>query len=374
MTYDEQFAKNIGGKIARDASDDGKRDDGQRDNGQRDVLGLRCGETSVDGSVDGSVSADANPPELVSGVPHGSGTPQILNPQAAEGGQVRCADPSTQDDEECAAPSQRHDGWTPEVRVKFLEALANCGNVTSAALFVQRSRTSAYSMKRRDMGFARGWDAALLLARDVATDCLQDRAMNGVEDDVYHQGEVVGTRRRYDSRLLLAHIARLDKLAERISVSRGAGRFDEMLDAIAAEEDTTALITEPTIDEIAGIIAETEAQGTVRKVEAACLRERNAEAEAKFAAEASAKRDEIDPDVLARADAQYGPMHEIDWGDGTPIEYSRMFPADAEQISADYPRIKTRMVAMDDPAFVAAIVAPNAARMAKAEIAAAESA
>lgn len=254
------------------------------------------------------------------------------------------------------SPTSRHDGWTPEVRVKFLEALANCGNISSAAAFVQMSRTSAYNLKRRDVNFSRGWDSAVLLARDVATDFLQDRAINGIEEDVYYQGEVVGSRQRYDSRLLLAHIARLDKLAERMSVSRGAARFGEMLDAIAGEEDTTLLITEPTTDEITGIIAEAEAQATVRQVEAACLRQNNEAAAAELSTD-----DGPSAELWAAADINYGPMHEVDWGDGTALDYSRMTEADATKLCADHPPVKTRRVERDDPAFVAAIVAPNAA-------------
>lgn len=255
----------------------------------------------------------------------------------------------------------RHDGWTPETRVKFLEALANCGNISTAAAFVQRSRTSAYSLKRRDVNFSRGWDAALLLARDVATDFLQERAINGIEEDVYHQGEVVGTRRRYDSRLLLAHIARLDKLAERVSVSRGAARFDDMMNAIAAEEDTAGMISEPTTDEIVGIIAEVEAEATIQQVEGACLRQQN-----------DATDDRMDghrvhsgePNPLATAEMRHGPMHEVDWGDGKELEYWRMLPEDAAQMCSNHPQIKTRQVAMDDPAFMAAVVASGAQRMA----------
>lgn len=160
--------------------------------------------------------------------------------------------PATQYEGQANTPYQtRHDGWTPEIRVKFLEALANCGNVQSAVYFVQRSRTSAYKLRHRDGNFALGWDAALLLARDVATDTLQDRAINGVEEEVYYRGEVVATRRRYESRLLLAHIARLDKLAENIATSRAAARFGDVTAAIAAEEDTAPLITEPTAAEVA---------------------------------------------------------------------------------------------------------------------------
>ncbi len=38
--------------------------------------------------------------------------------------------------------------------------------------------------------------------------------MNGVEEKVFYHGEEVATRTRFDSRLLLAHLARLDKRAE----------------------------------------------------------------------------------------------------------------------------------------------------------------
>ncbi|QTD56940.1 hypothetical protein [Parasphingorhabdus cellanae] len=273
------------------------------------------------------------------------------------------------------ARATRHDGWTPEIRVKFLEALANCGHVGSAAIFVERSRTSAYSLRRRNIDFSRAWDAALLIGRDVSTDALQDRAVNGIEEEVYYQGEVVGTKRRYDNRLLLAHIARLDRMAERISVSRGAARFDEMLDAIATETDTSPLISEPTTDEIVDIIAETEAQATVQEVEAECLRQSNSKHDDKLSAEA-----EADPESAAArtrdpyySDAPekekiYGPMHEVDWGDGKDVEYWRMFAEEAAEITAKHPQVKTREVAMDDPAFLSTIMASSAVSLAADDI------
>jgi len=55
------------------------------------------------------------------------------------------------------------------------------------------------------------------------------RAIDGIEEEVWFRGEVVGTRRRYDSRLLLAHIARLDALARDEQVCADAARFDELV-------------------------------------------------------------------------------------------------------------------------------------------------
>ncbi|WP_321327281.1 hypothetical protein [uncultured Parasphingorhabdus sp.] len=147
--------------------------------------------------------------------------------------------------------STRHDGWHRELRVKFLEALAQTGNVQASAYFVQRSRQSAYDLKRRDPDFARAWLAALVLAREEAQDKLQERAIEGVEEEIFYHGEVVATRRRYDSRLLLAHLARLDKIAAQIPAQRGAARFGDMLDAIGKGEDTAPLIATPTEEELA---------------------------------------------------------------------------------------------------------------------------
>ncbi|GAA0488072.1 hypothetical protein GCM10009096_33790 [Parasphingorhabdus litoris] len=263
------------------------------------------------------------------------------------------------EDGEYASPTPRHDGWTPDIRVRFLEALANCGNISAAAKLVQRSRRSAYNLKRRDMNFSRGWDAAILLSRDIATDILQDRAINGIEEEVYHQGEVVGTKRRYDSRLLLAHIGRLDKLAERVTVSRGAARFGEMMDAIAAEEDTAPLISEPTTDEIVGLVAESEAEAAVRQIEATCRRENSTAAQTEQTAMEKRDEEAADNALMAAADEKYGPVHEIDYGDGEPVEYCRMTMEEAKRLMANHPAVKAHPISRDDPGYVATIVAPN---------------
>jgi hypothetical protein len=133
------------------------------------------------------------------------------------------------------APTIRHDGWTPERRTRFLDQLAARGNVRAACASVGMSREAAYKLRRREPLFARGWDAALELARDLTAETLGDRAIDGIEEEVWYRGELLGTRRRYDTRLLLAHMARLDKLAEQREASRDAARFDEILACLAGE-------------------------------------------------------------------------------------------------------------------------------------------
>ena len=129
-------------------------------------------------------------------------------------------------------------GWTPALKARFLDRLAAHGNARAACRNVGLSPEAAYRLRRRDAGFARGWAAAILLARENGIQVLAERAIEGIEEDVWYRGEFRGTRRRYDGRLLLAHLARLDKLAanDDATVVHDAARFDELLARIAGEE------------------------------------------------------------------------------------------------------------------------------------------
>lgn len=147
-----------------------------------------------------------------------------------------------------ALPSDAHrPEQTQFTRVRqaaFLKRLADTGEVRVAAKASSISHQTAYRMRRACPDFARGWDAALIVARERAEDLLATRAMHGVEEQVFYHGEVVATRRRYDSRLLLAHLARLDRLAEREAVAAGlAQAFDDVIAAfeMAGEGEDVAL-------------------------------------------------------------------------------------------------------------------------------------
>src|SRR5690606_18760927 len=120
-------------------------------------------------------------------------------------------------------------GWTPERKLQFLDHLAGRGNVRASCRRVGLSREAAYRLRRRDPQFARGWAAALVLARSAGSEVLADRAIDGVEEDIWYRGELVGTRRKFDTRLLLAHLGRLDKAADDKAAAKDAERFDELL-------------------------------------------------------------------------------------------------------------------------------------------------
>jgi len=112
-----------------------------------------------------------------------------------------------------------------------LRALSHHGNVRLACRAAGISPQTAYRARRASRDFGACWDAALVLARDHVEEVLADRALNGVEEVVYYHGEEIGRRIRYDNRLLLAHLARLDKLAERME-ERGPVWFDDGLEAL----------------------------------------------------------------------------------------------------------------------------------------------
>lgn len=76
----------------------------------------------------------------------------------------------------------RHDGWTPERQVAFIEALSETGCVQQSAAHVGLSHTSAYNLRRLA-------DAAL------------SRAIHGVAEPIFYRGQQVGERRVFDERL-----------------------------------------------------------------------------------------------------------------------------------------------------------------------------
>lgn len=126
--------------------------------------------------------------------------------------------------------------FSREKQVRFLEALALWGSVRAACRAVPVAPQTVYRARRSDADFALAWDAAVLAARPHVEDVLADRALNGVEEPVFYHGEEVARRRRYDGRLLLAHLARLDRAEDCGEVRAVAGDFDAALERLRRGE------------------------------------------------------------------------------------------------------------------------------------------
>jgi hypothetical protein len=99
----------------------------------------------------------------------------------------------------------RHDGWTPDKQLEFIQALADCGCVDEAARRVGMSRNSAYELRRRPdaQAFRLAWRAAKDVMVERLDDAAMARAINGVPVPIFHNGEQVGERRHYDERLTM---------------------------------------------------------------------------------------------------------------------------------------------------------------------------
>jgi hypothetical protein len=146
----------------------------------------------------------------------------------------------------------RHDGWTPERKRLFLERFAECGVVVEACEAAGMSARSAYNLRDRDPLFAAGWDAACVMARPKLAGEVYSRAMNGVVERIYKDGLIVAERHRYDNRLTMAALGRLDQRIDR-DEERGAphlrlvDRWDDYLAALAEDrrEDGFALLAAP---------------------------------------------------------------------------------------------------------------------------------
>lgn len=104
-----------------------------------------------------------------------------------------------------AAPAPRHDGFTPERQRHFLETLAATASVADAAKAAGVSRTTAYRRRAEPDAdaFRLGWAAAVAHGFDRLVDTAFERAVNGVEHPILHQGETVGTRTVHNDRLLM---------------------------------------------------------------------------------------------------------------------------------------------------------------------------
>ena len=100
-------------------------------------------------------------------------------------------------------PDTRHDGWTRERMIGFLEALVETASVSIAAQTVGMTRRSAYYLRARVIGqpFDLAWEAALEFGLQQLHNEALDRAMNGVPVPIYYGGEQVGERRHYNETL-----------------------------------------------------------------------------------------------------------------------------------------------------------------------------
>lgn len=100
---------------------------------------------------------------------------------------------------------------TEERKMKFLETLAVSGNITSAAACHGLTVNAINTAKRNDPKFAEAIEIAKAMALKELEDVARDRALHGIERDVWFKGEVVGKEIQYSDKLLMYLMQANDK-------------------------------------------------------------------------------------------------------------------------------------------------------------------
>jgi hypothetical protein len=105
---------------------------------------------------------------------------------------------------EASTPSQhrRDPRLAEEKAAAFIEHLARSGSVSVAAERAGVGRTQMYERRRTHKRFAKAWTEALGLGVERLHDDAITRALEGDERSIVRKGEIIGTERRIDNRLV----------------------------------------------------------------------------------------------------------------------------------------------------------------------------
>ncbi len=126
--------------------------------------------------------------------------------------------------------SPRCDGWTPERQLAFIEALADTGSVHAACKAVDMSQPGVYYLRRqaRRGKLSRSVAKGARPRRAADRGRCDDRALNRVDEPLYSYGKLVGTRKRYNDRLLMFMLRNRspDRFAE--GAAKGLGAIGKM--------------------------------------------------------------------------------------------------------------------------------------------------
>ena len=179
-------------------------------------------------------SPDSNPPEAATDEPASPPTlPAPVAPFVSEALPDRFADALAAAVQPRPGPAPRYDGWTPARIRKFLVSLSEGAIVSRAAEAAGISIPSAYRFRNRAAGraFNLAWEAAVILGRRRLADEVAARAMHGCVEIIIRDGKVWGERHRFDNRLAMSVLSRLDNRA------RGEGREGDVIRFVAEEFD-----------------------------------------------------------------------------------------------------------------------------------------
>lgn len=96
----------------------------------------------------------------------------------------------------------RNDGWVPIKQRAFLRGLSELGSVVDACKRVGMTTTSAYRLRGKSEEFAEAWDKAAQIVAPILEQAAYERGVEGWDEEVYQNGKLVGTKRRYSDAAL----------------------------------------------------------------------------------------------------------------------------------------------------------------------------
>ena len=96
---------------------------------------------------------------------------------------------------------------TPEKCERFLDHYVRIQNVKKAAKLAGANHAAFYYWRKKLPDFDAQWTAVTEVVRQARLSDMEDeahrRAHDGVDEDVYHQGQVVGKTKKYSDVLLM---------------------------------------------------------------------------------------------------------------------------------------------------------------------------
>lgn len=139
---------------------------------------------------------------------------------------------------------ERRDGWTANKRARFLALLRSGETVRAATQAVELHESAAHNLRRRSPQFAAEWDQALAERGISPIEAAYARAVDGWDEPVVFQGQVVAHKRRYSDAALRLLIAREDKRLARVAAEKAAAAAqsrDARMYAPSEQTDTVLL-------------------------------------------------------------------------------------------------------------------------------------
>jgi len=144
--------------------------------------------------------------------------------------------------------------WTDKLEKDLLACLASGATVRDTIDSHRISRTTVYKRIRSDEEWKERWNEAIDMGNDAVRDEIRRRGMQGVLEPVYHEGRVVGRKRRYSDNLLMFYAkSRMPEFKDNVHEHNHGFNAEGMAERLA--------------DKLAGIVAAARSAGDADKSE-----------------------------------------------------------------------------------------------------------